>query len=382
MTIEQLQWTAAGEWRVVRQADAPLSADLVFAFGATDVIDNPNRFDELRSRYPNAHILTCSTSGEIVGEAVYDDSIVATAVGFGSTRVSVTRLSVGDYPDSATIGTALVDRIPADDLVHLLVITDGQKVNGSDLARGLRVRLPDSVAVTGGLAGDGARFQKTLVGLDLPPTEGNCVAIGFYGGSLKVGYGSFGGFDSFGPDRIVTRSRGNVLYELDGKPALALYKSYLGPLADQLPASALHFPLSLRSSRDDDPVVRTILSIDEEAGSMTFAGDIPEGSIARLMRANYDRLIDAASTAAEQSARRISTSQPELALLISCVGRKLVLGQRVDEEVGAIGEQLKGQPVLAGFYSYGEISPSGGFMTCELHNQTMTVTTFSERSDV
>ncbi len=381
MTIEQIHWTAANAWRVVRQADAPVVADLVFAFGATDVIDNPKRFDELRSRYPDAHILTCSTSGEIVGEGVYDDSIVATAVGFASTRVSVTQISVADYPDSRTIGTALVDQIPTDDLVHLFVITDGQKVNGSDLARGLRVRLPDSVAVTGGLAGDGARFQRTLVGLNVPPTEGTCVAIGFHGSDLRVGYGSFGGFDSFGPDRVVTRSRGNVLFELDGKPALALYKSYLGPLADQLPASALHFPLSLRSTPEDDPIVRTILSIDEEAGSMTFAGDIPEGSIARLMRANYDRLIDAASTAAEQSAQRVSSTQPELALLISCVGRKLVLGQRVDEEIGAIGEQFNGQPVLTGFYSYGEISPSGGFMTCELHNQTMTVTTLTERCD-
>lgn len=382
MTIEQIQWTTASAWRVVRQADLPLRADLVLAFGATDIIDNPSRFGELRARYPHAHILTCSTSGEIVGEGVYDDTISVTAVGFGSTRVAVAQVSVAEYSDSAAIGAALVEKIPREGLVHIFVVTDGQQVNGSDLARGLRDRLPEQVAVTGGLAGDGARFQKTLVGMDIPPTEGSCVAIGFYGENLSVDYGCFGGFDSFGPDRIVTRSSGNVLYELDGQPALALYKTYLGPLAAQLPASALHFPLAVRASKGLDPLVRTILSIDEEKGSMTFAGDIPEGSIARLMRANYNRLIDAASTAAEKSATRLrSGRQPELALLVSCVGRKLVLGQRVDEEVSAIGEQLEGDPVLAGFYSYGEISPSGEFMTCELHNQTMTITSLSERID-
>jgi len=380
MTIEQLQWTTARSWQVVREPSAPLAANLVLAFGATDAIADPARYHELRARYPDAHIVTCSTSGEIMGEAVYDNTIAVTAVDFASARISASRLSFSDIPNSREIGCELVRSLPTDGLVHLFVVTDGHLVNGSELVRGLRASLSANVAVTGGLAGDGDRFRRTLVGLDTPPSEGTCVAVGFYGDNLSVGCGSFGGFDSFGPDRLVTRSTGNVLYELDGQPALELYKAYLGPLAANLPASALHFPLAVRSDATTDAVVRTILSIDEQRGSMTFAGDVPTGSIARLMRANYNRLIDAASTAAEESAQGLRQREPELALLVSCVGRKLVLGQRIDEEIGAIGEQLMGNPVLAGFYSYGEISPSGEFTTCELHNQTMTVTSLAERS--
>ena len=69
-----------------------------------------------------------------------------------------------------------------------------------------------------------------------------------------------------------------MLYELDGRPALALYKEYLGDRASGLPATALLFPLAVRSDRSATRrTVRTILGIDEEQQSMTFAGDVPEG---------------------------------------------------------------------------------------------------------
>ena len=75
------------------------------------------------------------------------------------------------------------------------------------------------------------------------------VAVGLYGEHVKLGHGSKGGWDTFGPERIVTKSDGNVLYELDDKPALALYKEYLGDRAAGLPGSALLFPLALRASK-------------------------------------------------------------------------------------------------------------------------------------
>jgi hypothetical protein len=121
------------------------------------------------------------------------------------------------------------------------------------------------------------------------------------------------------------------------------------------------------------------MAIDEENQSMTFAGDMPEGGYARLMKANFDRLIDGAGDAAHATSETLGASKPELALLISCVGRKLVLKQRVEEEVEGVRDVLGEDTVLAGFYSYGEICPHGAFTQCELHNQTMTITTFSER---
>jgi hypothetical protein len=146
----------------------------------------------------------------------------------------------------------------------------------------------------------------------------------------------------------------------------------------ELPGSALLFPLSLRMNGDDKNVVRTILSIDEQQKSMTFAGNLPEGSKVRLMKANFDKIIEASSTAASNAFKDIENSKPELALLVSCVGRKLILQERTDEELDAAKEILGDEATITGFYSYGEISPFNESVQCELHNQTMTVTTFTE----
>lgn len=264
--------------------------------------------------------------------------------------------------------------------MHVLVLADRLRVNGTRLVQGLSEALPAHVTVSGGLAGDAARFQRTLVCVDGEAREGYVAAIGFYGAELRVGCGSLGGWDSFGPDRLVTRSAGKVLYELDGRPALELYKMYLGPYADGLPGSALHFPLTVRGETGGETgVVRTILAVDEREGSITLAGDVAEGSYARLMRANYDRLIDGASRAAVASHGGLGEAAPELAILFSCVGRKLVLGQRTEEEVEGVQEVLGGSTALTGFYSYGEISPFTSEGRCELHNQTMSITTLAER---
>jgi len=251
-------------------------------------------------------------------------------------------------------------------------------VNGSELVRGLTEHLPPHVAVTGGLAGDGDRFQETLVLWNDAPRADSVAAVGLYGPRLQVGYGSLGGWDAFGPDRLITRSNGNILYELDGQSALALYKRYLGEHAAGLPATGLLFPVSLRTRGGGDAIVRTILSVDEEEQSLTFAGDMPIGAYARLMKANFDRLIDGAIGAARASYEAVDATAPDLALLISCVGRRLILKQRTEEEVEGVREILGESTVLTGFYSYGEISPLSPSARCELHNQTMTITTFSE----
>jgi hypothetical protein len=265
-----------------------------------------------------------------------------------------------------------------EELEHVLVLSDGLQVNGSDLVRGLTTHLPRGTTITGGLAGDGERFGQTLVWWNGGPKYDAIAVLGLYGSRLRIGFGSLGGWDSFGPERLITRSRGNVLYELDGQSALGLYKKYLGEHAGGLPATGLLFPLSLRTRTDERAVVRTILSIDETEQSMTFAGDVPEGAYARLMKANFDRLIDGAVGAARTSHQAIGSSTPELALLISCVGRKLLLKQRVEEEVEGVRDILGKNTVLTGFYSYGEISPFSPGARCELHNQTMTITTLSE----
>lgn len=329
--------------------------------------------------YPKAHILGCSTSGEICGTRVSDNSLVVTAVNFEFSQFNGTQVNLDEVDGSSyEAGVCLARSLDQNDLMHVFLLSDGLNVNGSDLARGLVAQLPDNVKVTGGLAGDSDRFEETVVVWDEALRPKTIAALGLYGKRLRIGYGSLGGWDPFGPERLVTRSRGNVLYELDGRSALDLYKEYLGEHSSGLPATGLLFPLNLRHEETKTAVVRTILSIDEVEQSMTFAGDIPRGSYTRLMKANFDRLIDGAIGAAQQCIDSTDAVSPQLAILISCVGRKQVLKQRTEEEVEGVRDILGEQAVLTGFYSYGELCPVAQGAECELHNQTMTITTFSE----
>lgn len=388
MRIEQRVWTAEG-WKHAGGDDLGREARLVLVFGATAALGREELLGALRARYPAALLFGCTTAGEICGTEVRDDSLVATALQFKSTRVLGAAVGLVDCGgDSFQAGERLAASLPAtfpgdgagpgEPLRHVLVLSDGLAVNGSELVRGLTKCLPGGVSVTGGLAGDGDRFGQTLVVHDGRPEAGGIAAVGFYGCGLRLGSASLGGWDPFGPERLITRSRGNVLYEFDGQSALGLYRKYLGEHADRLPASGLLFPLSLRTRSGEAPVVRTILAVNEAAQSMTFAGDMPEGAYARLMKANFDRLIDGATGAARLSHQALGGGSAELAVLISCVGRKLVLKQRVEEEVEGVREVLGPGAALAGFYSYGEIAPFTAGARCELHNQTMTITTLSE----
>jgi hypothetical protein len=380
MKLAQTVWTKNSNW--TRQGGAledGARADLVLVFGSTDAMRDPDTLREVRRRHPTGYLCGCSTSGEVHGARVLDDSVVVTAVQFDHTPVRGAHVTVSGPEQSFQSGQQVATAIPHQDLVHAFVISDGLSVNGSELVKGITSRLPPGVVVTGGLSGDGARFAETLVCADGQVRPRQVAIVGFYGDRLKVGYGSMGGWDPFGPERRITRSEANVLYELDGRSALDLYKEYLGKHAEGLPASGLLFPLTLRLNDATESVVRTILAVNEENKSMTFAGDMPQGAWARLMRANFDRLVDGAAGAARKSQQSLRGGETELAILISCVGRKLVLKQRVEEEVEGVLDVLGAQALAAGFYSYGEISPFTPDARCALHNQTMTITTFSER---
>jgi hypothetical protein len=378
MLVEQRSWTDAEGWQRAPGGQQPQTPQLVLFFGARAALASDAPMAALRERYPEAHVVGCSTAGEICGTEVSDGKIIATAVEFQHTHVRTACRALADAQGSFDTGHALAQDLAQPGLAHVFVLAEGLKVNGSELVEGLRRGLPSDVAVTGGLAGDGDRFQQTIVSCDGQTVDGAVAVVGFYGDRLRIGYGSMGGWDAFGPERLVTRSDGNILYELDGGSALELYKSYLGPHAKGLPSSGLLFPLSLRGDPGSPRLVRTILGVDEAQGSLIFAGDIPEGSYAQLMKANVDRLIDGAHGAAGACHEALGRTAPDLAILISCVGRKLVLKQRVEEEVESVRDVLGAAARLTGFYSYGEIAPFLTSAKCELHNQTMTITTFAE----
>jgi len=376
MKIEHTRWQGT-KWEPTIPGKLR-AAQLVLLFGSPSLLKQQSLLQELQQVYPSAHLFGCSTAGEISNTQVFDNSLVATAIQFEQTTLHGVRIKPQKGSSDFQAGELLAQELDKEGLVHVFVLSRGVNVNGSDLVAGLTRHLPPHVTVTGGLSGDGDRFQETLIVWEGKLETESIVVLGFYSQRLRVGYGSLGGWDTFGPKRLITHSAGNVLYQLDGKSALSLYKAYLGEYAQGLPATGLLFPLCLLTPDSPDPVVRTILSVNEAEQSITFAGDMPEGMYTRLMRANFDRLVDGAVSAAKTSYEAIHTS-PELAILISCVGRKLVLKQRVDEEVKGVRAVMGDRTVLTSFYSYGEISPFTAGEMCKLHNQTMTITTFSER---
>lgn len=355
------------------------STNLVLCFGSKAVLNEPNTYTLVKTKFPAADFVMCSTAGEIYHDEVLDNSLVVAALHFEKTKLKSASVNSKDFPNTFASGIALAKKLPKEELKYVLLISDGSLVNGSELTKGISSQFDKNVLITGGLAGDGSDFVSTLTGLNEQPKEGEIIAIGFYGNDIKITHGSQGGWDIFGLEKRVTSSSANVLVELENQNALDLYKKYLGPEAEKLPGAALLYPLSVIIPGTEKPVVRTILSINEEEKTMTFAGDIPVGSKVRFMKANFERLTMAASEAAEITATEDTV--PDFSLLISCVGRKLVLGDKTVEEVKAVSKTFNDDAVLAGFYSYGEISPFNDGGQCQLHNQTMTITSFFESKD-
>ena len=378
MKVSQFQYSIT-EWsdHSLNGITTDHGADLVLCFAAKNILKDKNTCLQLKKEFPGSEITFCSTAGEIYNDTVKDNTIVIIAIEFEKTTIHTAAIDIKDYDDSHAAGIGLVQLLPTEDLCYIMVFSDGSLVNGSELVKGLTAAAGSHVLISGGLAADGDQFKSTLVGLNTEISEGKIIAVGFYGKDLIVTHGSQGGWDMFGLEKEITRSSANVLYEIDDQNALELYKKYLGPDANNLPGSALLFPLAVTFPGAQSPVVRTILSIDETNECMTLAGDVPAGSKVRLMKANFDNLTDAASRAASNTISN-QDLKPDFSLLVSCVGRKLVLGSRIEEEVEAVCETIGTGIPVAGFYSYGEISPFNEGGSCQLHNQTMTITSFYE----
>lgn len=325
------------------------------------------------------NIIGCSTAGEISGEGVSDDSFSLVAMHFDATDVKTAEAALKSPEQSRQAGQEIAKKLNSSKLSSIFVLSPGLNVNGSEFAKGISDGVGKNVIITGGLAGDGTTFSSTFTLLNGKVHGDYAVAFGLYGDKVKVRSGSRGGWKPFGPIRRVTKAVSNVLYELDGKPALKLYKEYLGDKAKDLPASGLLYPFALlrEEDRQETGLIRTILAVDEKAESLTLAGDMPQGGLVRLMHADTDSLVEGAREAAEEATIR-DRKGGSATLLVSCVGRKIIMGSDVDEEVEAVIGEIGKNSAFAGFYSYGEICPFSQTGFSELHNQTMTITHISE----
>lgn len=377
MRISQFVLNQASSDGAGLEALRALDPHLVLAFGSVDMLRR--HAPAVSKTFASAHVAGCSTAGEISNEGVADGSVVLTAVHFESARVSQVTTELASMEDSQEAGRRLAAGLERQGLKAVMLFGQGVQINGSALLAGMTETLGSQVLITGGLAGDAAAFSQTWVLDDQGLSNTRLVCLGFYGDSLQFSHGSYGGWSPFGPARKVTRSVNNVLYELDGESALAVYKRYLGAHAKDLPASGLLFPFAmLGEDHTELGLIRTILGVDEAQGSLTLAGDIDPNGYLKLMHASTDALVGGAEAAAQAAQPVGKLAAGGLALLVSCVGRKLVMGGRVDEEVEAVADVLSAGTVVTGFYSYGEISPFSKEVECKLHNQTMTITYLSE----
>lgn len=377
MRTTTFTWDPGSGWSVpLESLDCRSDRGFVLAFAERDG-GAQTALDQLHRALPDVTVVACSTAGQILGNRVDPAGLVAAATTFETAEVRSARVQMGaadPYDRGRELAASLSAAAGDLPIAGVMVFGGGLRLNGSALVAGLTAGLPPGTALSGGLAGDGPRFEHTWVHLNGSTSDDCAVALAVVGDSPRFRHGCQGGWDGFGPQRTITRSDGNVLYELDGQPALSLYKQYLGDRARELPSSALLFPLTVTSPQGTTRTVRTILAVDEIDQSMTFAGDVPTGWTARLMWTTTDGLTDGASVAGEESAQE----QAGLAMAVSCVGRRLVLGARTEEELDSVVDAIGDCVPLIGFYSYGEIAPVGDPAMCALHNQTMTVTTISE----
>ena len=354
---------------------APIDPHLVLVFASPAMLEDGALVSALGCALPRARRIGCSTAGEISSSGVGRDGAVVTAVRFTTPALRTARAALADMDRSADSGRELGRALAAPDLRAVMVYGQGVRINGSAVIRGVAEAIGPDVPISGGLAGDDGAFRRTFVVYDDDLASDAIVGVGFYGRSLRFAHGCYGGWEPFGPPRRITRAEGNVLYELDGAPALDLYKRYLGEYAQDLPASGLMFPFELLDdTRSDLGLIRTILGVDEASRSLTLAGDLVDGGYLRLMHASVDWLVAGAESAAHAARATGPRDGDALAILVSCIGRRLTMGDRVEEEVEAVSAALGDTTTIAGFYSNGEIGPSAAGPECKLHNQTMTVT--------
>ena len=377
MKIVQAQKLLGQPWEY-RSERTALTNPLVLVFADRLFLEKDEILDEIKEEFPYDQMVFASASGEISGTQVNDNSVVVTAIEFEKAAFLVERANILTLnKDSRELGSNLMARLPLTGLKHLFILTDANHVQVGALINGIESVLNQKVAITGGVCSDSPRFQRTVLSYNSTPIEGEVIVIGFYGESLEITYASCGGWIPFGPERTITKCKGNVVHEFDDRPALKIYTDYLGSMAKKLPDPTVTFPLNITENSEQRPVVRGIVSVDRSKNSITLAEDIALNSKAQLMTASVDSIVAGAHEAANMAMKN-RMKKPQVALVVSCSGRKAVMQQRVEEEIEEVSYVFGEDVPVVGFYSAGELAPFHNEKSCILHNQTMTLTLISE----
>ncbi|UXP31337.1 FIST C-terminal domain-containing protein [Reichenbachiella agarivorans] len=377
MIVEQIKWSEQDHWQYVADKNLGERANLVFAFGPIDLIRHAERYAELKTRYPHADIITCSTNGEILNHTISDNYIIVSAILFEKTVVQALQVDIQDVKDSFDAGTHLSADLDKDLISNLIIIGDYQKINGSDLLTGIHINLSEHVPITGGMTGTRNSSVQSLIGLNGPPKEGRVIGIGFSGEDLQVVHSLDSAWSSFGAEKTITKATDNRVYEIDHKSASHFYTQYLNGLVDDVVQDSIFYPLGIKKKGGSKRIVRGVIAFHEDE-SISYAGNFNEGDSIRMMKTNISSLIRSSETAAELVLNKLNYENPDFVLIFNCVGRRNVLKDWTLDEVECVNSKFGSKTPMIGFYSHGEISPCTPQTKSELHNQSVVITAFRE----
>ena len=360
-----------------KELDLHKEDSLILIFG-----NNMEIFQKVVEQFNSKNILGCSSSGEIVEDQLLEEGLSVTVLEFKDTKVKTSLVHFKDYDDSYNAGVEVMKNLNAEKLKGILVFSEGLNINGSKLVEGMESLNLNNSVIGGGTAGDYLKFNETWVYYNNKKYNNAIVAVGLYGENLNISFGSASGITALGVEKKITSSSKNVLYTIDDKRALDVYKEWFkGFGIEDIEGLLLQCPIEIsKNFNQEEGLVRTPIAYNEEEGSVTFTGEIPEGKFLRMMRADVEKMIEASHSAVKSSMEKLNKEKESnvLNLMVSCAGRKALLGTETEDELieaNQITEDANSKQI--GFYSYGEFTNVNN--KSEFVNQTMTVISIEEK---
>ncbi|MSR87935.1 MAG: hypothetical protein EXS69_02110 [Candidatus Zambryskibacteria bacterium] len=360
-------------------------ADLAIVF-ASSKYDQEKMLAGVRSVSKEAILVGSSTAGEITMDGPAKKPSVAVML-MNAPEIkfyaAVGENIAGGPREAGKRAAAAVKEMAGGTLNAFMMLPDVLAGNGADTVRGVLDALGEHFPVVGGASGDDFQFVKTYQYLNDKVYSGTIVGLGLVG-NFKIGIGVKHGWLPVGMPMKVTKSQGAVLHELDGQPAINIYRDYFGAEEAQklqqetLAKLAITYPLGMTVAGSDEMLIRDPITVDEK-GSITCAAEIPEGSEIRLMVGSREEAVKVAKEAAQKAMEQLEGLPPKAVIIFNCIARSKLFGDRSGEEISAIQEAVGAETPLIGFYTYGEQAPLGGEVRnierCNpvFHNETVVI---------
>ena len=346
--------------------------DFLIAFSSVG-FDQETVIRAIQEAGSGAPLIGCSDAGEITNEGPNQNGVAVMAIRSDTVRF-ITGMGRNIRSDPREAGRQLAKDIKSrstESLRVIIMFPDVLAGNGADIVRGAQDVMGEHFPIVGGAAGDDFLFQKTYQYRDSEIESGSVVGVGLIG-SFSMGIGVRHGWVPIGPSMKVTKAKGAIVYELDGRSAISIYEDYFGPRVEQLKREplarmAITYPLGIKIPDLDEYLIRDPITANED-GSITCAAEIPEGAEIRLMIGSKEKAVEAAQDAARKLMKEfeIDKTKPKFLLMFNCIAREKLFGLRARDEIDAVLEIIGKEVPLLGFYTYGEQAPTGG----ETRNQS------------